>query len=97
VFGIQEPGPSGFAFWQRYYDWQGLTETFFSVVGEPVRMEIIGECEPGRLEDDARRKREDPEFPFWREPYFMGRYFKPFRSIDALPGRGVVGMEFTKQ
>jgi hypothetical protein len=33
-------------------------------------------------------------YPFWREGYMMGRNFQEYATIDALPGEGVVAMEF---
>jgi hypothetical protein len=33
-------------------------------------------------------------YPFWREGYMMGRHFRAYPSIDALPGEGVVALEF---
>ena len=36
-------------------------------------------------------------YPFWREPYMMAQEYRDFDSLDALPGMGVVGLEFHKR
>jgi hypothetical protein len=55
---------------------------------------VYGECEPGFFGRNAQQKMRGLPYPFWREGYMMGRHFQVFPSIDALPGEGVVALEF---
>lgn len=86
----------GFVFWQRFYDPALLRERFFAVLGEPSRCEVYGEKIPGTFQKNAAQKRANPYYPYWREPYMMGQEYTRFESIEALPGEGVVALEFVK-
>jgi len=39
----------------------------------------------------------DDNYPFYKEPYIVGRNFRLFNEIDELPGLGVIAMEFIKK
>jgi SAM-dependent methyltransferase len=95
-FGLLEPDKSGFVFWQRFYDQQLLQERIFSITGLPNRKIVYGEKKAGALINNASRKRADPMYPIWREPYMMGQDYGYFKSIADLPGQGVIAMEFVK-
>ena len=86
----------GFVFWQRYYDEAALAKRIWSVTGPPSRVRIYGETEVGNYDENVRRKRSDPGYPFWREPVMMAKEYREFRCIGDLVGMGVIGMEFTK-
>jgi SAM-dependent methyltransferase len=86
----------GFVYWQRYYDEEALAKRIWSITGRPTSMKILGERRPGSYDDNVRRKRTDPTYPYWREPIMMAREYSLFPSFDDLPGMGVVAMEFTK-
>ena len=86
----------GFVFWQRFYDPTLLRERLFSVLGEPVRCEVYGETVAGAFQKNATQKRSNPFYPYWREPYMMGQEYARFASVEALPGEGVVALEFVK-
>ena len=66
----------------------------FSILGEPRLMTVYGESEPGYFGRNAQQKMRGLPYPFWREGYMMGRHFRTYPSIDALPGEGVVALEF---
>jgi hypothetical protein len=36
------------------------------------------------------------QYPVWREPYMMATEYRTFPSLEALPGEGVVVLEFVK-
>jgi SAM-dependent methyltransferase len=95
-YGLLEPDKSGFVFWQRFYDQQLLQERIFSITGQPGREIVYGEKKAGAIFSNTERKRADPEYPFWREPYMMGQEYGCFKSIADLPGQGVIAMEFVK-
>jgi SAM-dependent methyltransferase len=95
-YGIIGKGADGSTFWQRFYDEQLLKERVFSVTGPPQRMKIFCENTPGLFLKSANRKRSDRFYPFWREPWMVGREYRFFDSIHELPGEGVIAMEFVK-
>jgi SAM-dependent methyltransferase len=93
-YNLSTPDAEGRYFFQRFYDASSLRERVFSVLGEPRHMTVYGECEPGFFGRNAQQKMRGLPYPFWREGYMMGRHFQIFPSIDALPGEGVVALEF---
>jgi SAM-dependent methyltransferase len=95
-YGVLEPDKSGFVFWQRFYDQPLLQERIFSITGQPHRKIVYGEKKAGTIIENMRRKRADPKYPAWREPYMMGQEYGCFKSISDLPGQGVIAMEFVK-
>jgi SAM-dependent methyltransferase len=95
-YGLLEPDKSGFVFWQRFYDTSLLQERIFNITGQPCRNIVYGEKKAGTIIEDTRRRRAEPEYPVWREPYMMGQEYGCFRSIADLPGQGVIAMEFVK-
>jgi SAM-dependent methyltransferase len=95
-YGLLKSDSRGYVFWQRYYDEAALESRIFNITGLPKRLSIYGEIEKGTFSRNAVHKRASRTYPFWREPLFMGRGFKYFDSIQALPGEGVIAMEFLK-
>ncbi|GAO03153.1 hypothetical protein PSR1_02036 [Anaeromyxobacter sp. PSR-1] len=94
-YGLLPRDAEGFVFAQRFYDARLVAETFASACGLPRRQEIFGERQPGLFVEDRRRKwigQARPE----REPYAMATEWARFPSVDALPGVGVVALEFVK-
>lgn len=88
--------PNGFVFLQYLYDKRLLQEKIFSVTGPPNRFAIYGEKHAGFLRRNLDSKA-SPRYPFWREPYIMGKEFCYFDSITDLPGEAVIAMEFIKR
>jgi SAM-dependent methyltransferase len=95
-YGLATPDEDGNFFFYRLYDDRSLEERIFSVTGPPLRRVIYGERSPGTLLRNLDRKMADPLYPYWREPYMMGRDFCYFKCLDDLPGDGVIGLEFEK-
>jgi SAM-dependent methyltransferase len=95
-YHLTRPDADGHYFFQRFYDASSLKERVFGVLGAPSEMAVYGEREPGYFGRNAEQKMRGLPYPFWREPYMMGRHFQIYPSIDALPGEGVVAMEFVK-
>ena len=93
-YNLSRPDADGRYFFQRFYDAASLRERVFSVLGEPRLMTVYGEREPGYFGRNAQQKMRGLPYPFWREPYMMGRQFQIYPSIDALPGEGIVALEF---
>jgi hypothetical protein len=93
-YNLSRPDARGRFFFQRFYDPASLRERVFSVLGEPRQVTVYGEREPGYFGRNAQKKMRGLPYPFWREPYMMGRHFQTYPSIDALPGEGVVALEF---
>jgi SAM-dependent methyltransferase len=93
-YGLSQPDQQGRYFFQRFYDEPSLRDRVFSVLGQPRAMTVYGEREPGYFARNAERKMRGLPYPFWREPYMMGRHFQVYPSIAGLPGEGVVAMEF---
>jgi len=97
-YGLLEPDAEGFVFWQRYYDADSLRSRVFSIAGEPSRCEVYGELAAGSFQRNAHAKRAlGVSYPFWREPYWVSREFRPFRTVDELPGEGVIGLTFVRR
>ena len=95
-YGLLNRNEDGFFFFQRYYDQQLLQERIFRITGPPCRFSIYGEIRPGLYRQNMEAKISDPNYPSWREPYMMGEDYSYFKSVDNLPGVGVIGMEFIK-
>ena len=93
-YNLAGPDSEGRFFFQRFYDASSLRERVFSVLGEPSQTMVYGESEPGYFGRNAQQKMRGLPYPFWREGYMMGRHFQIYPSIDALPGEGVVALEF---
>ena len=96
-YGVLKPGEDGHVFWQRFYDEALLKDRIFKTTGAPALMRIFGEKEPGALQANAREKRTQRYYPFWRECYMVARDYQMFDSIRSLPGEGVCAMEFVKR
>lgn len=92
-YGLATPDAEGRYFFQRFYDAASLRARVLSVLGEPRRMVVYGEREPGFFGRNAEAKMRGLPYPFWREGFMMGRHFQNYPSIDALPGEGVVALE----
>jgi SAM-dependent methyltransferase len=95
-YGLVTPDEGGNFFFYRLYDERSLEERIFSVTGQPRRRVIYGEKSRGTLLRNLDRKMADPLYPYWEEPYMMGRDFGYFKSLGDLPGDGVIGLEFEK-
>jgi len=95
-YGLPVPREEEFSFLQQYYDDALLRELVYSVAGEPRRIAIYGEKREGFFRRYVNGARSDPYYPRWRDPYRMGKEFAEFGSIAALPGEGVIAMEFVK-
>jgi SAM-dependent methyltransferase len=93
-YNLSTPDSQGRYFFQRFYDAASLRSRIFSVLGEPREITVYGEIEPGYFGRNAQQKMRGLPYPFWREGYMMGRHFQLYPSIDALPGEGVVALEF---
>lgn len=96
TYELLEADENGFVFWQRYYDEELIRQRIFSVAGEPHRFGIYGEKQANTYNQDATRKRTDPYYPYWREPYMMGLEYEFKNQLSDLPGMGVIAMEFVK-
>lgn len=95
-YGLVTPDAEGNFFFYRLYDERSLEERIFSVTGPPRRRSIYGERSCGILLRNLDRKMADPLYPYWEEPFMMGRDFHYFESLGDLPGDGVIGLEFEK-
>jgi len=96
-YGALSPESDGYTFWQRYYDEERLREVIFNITGAPVRRAVYGERSFGLFYRNASMKRLlGPLYPFWRESYMMATEYRYFKTIDELPGEGVVMLEFVK-
>jgi predicted SAM-dependent methyltransferase len=96
-FGLQRPDEKGFFFLQYVYDEALLQERFYSVLGTPTRHGVCGEIDKGSLRHGLIRKWSGAKYPRWKEPYKMAREFQRYKSVEDLPGEGVVVMEFEKK
>jgi SAM-dependent methyltransferase len=96
-YNLARPDSQGRFFFQRFYDASSLRERVLSILGEPSQMTVYGESEPGYFGRNAQQKMKGLPYPFWREGYMMGRHFRRYPSIDALPGEGVVALEFARE
>lgn len=96
-YGVLNPGDDGYTFWQRYYDLERMESTIYSITGMPARIAVYGENNRGFFFRNATMKRLlGSLYPFWREPYMMATEYRYFKTIDELPGEGVVMLEFVK-
>lgn len=95
-YGLLKPNANNFVFGQRFYNEKLLQKNIFSIAGNPIRSAVYGEKEPGMFIENREQKVSNPAYPYWREPYMMGKHFGYFTSIDDLPAWGVIAMEFLK-
>jgi len=95
-YGLLAPDGEGFVFGSTCYDDQMLRERFFAVAGEPARISVYGERTAGSFFRNRSEKIGNPDYPFWREPYMVGREYRRFGAIEELPGIGIAAMEFMK-
>lgn len=98
VYNLPAADGGDYVFFQRFYDLRLLNDRIFCVTGLPRQQAIFGEKAAGRHQTAMIQKMATytTTFPFWEEPVVMGREFARFPSISALPGEGVVAMEFVK-
>jgi SAM-dependent methyltransferase len=97
-FGTLSPEPDGYTFWQRFYDEKRLRSVVFDITGPPRRSVVYGERRYGLFFRNACAKRLlGILYPFWKEPYMIAREYCGFPDITALPGEGVIILEFVKQ
>jgi SAM-dependent methyltransferase len=94
-YQLGPPRPDGWYFSQRIHDLRSLRETFYSVLGEPLAVEVFGERAPGLFIADRAAKNAG-RASRWREPLSVARDWARFPSVDALPGWGVAGLVFAK-
>jgi hypothetical protein len=95
-YGLQAADAEGFVFGQRFYDEALLRERFHALMGRPLRQAIYGERQCGTLQSNRAEKAAGGHYPYWREPHFMARTCSFYDKVAALPGWGVIGMEFVK-
>lgn len=95
-YELIETDHEGFVFWQRYYDDALLDQSIFSITGQPSYYEIFAEKKSGNYESNVYEKRTNPNYPYWREPYMMSQEYEYRKDLSALPGMGVIAMEFIK-
>lgn len=95
-YGLQT-SDDGWFFFQRYYDANMLQDRIFSSIGTPVDFSLYGEKVHGSLKASLQRRRSDPSYPYWREPWMMAREWRRYDRIKELPGEGVIMMLFQKR
>jgi SAM-dependent methyltransferase len=96
-YGLLSPDEEGFVFGSTFYDERMLRERFYGVAGEPERAAVYGERVAGSFFRNRSEKIANPDYPFWKEPYMMGRDYGRFGSVGELPGVGVAAMEFIRK
>jgi SAM-dependent methyltransferase len=94
-YGLLVPDEEGFVFGQRFYDEPTLRERVFARIGTPRRSAILGERVPGTAFADRERKLLG-RANLAREPFSAATDYTRFPSLDALPGVGVIALEFEK-
>lgn len=94
-YGVLQPHENGGFFFQRFYS-AALVHDLQAITGAPLVSEIWGERERGWLQDNFDRKRRNPAYPVWREPYDIAKNWRKFDSIDTLPGEGVFCAVYSK-
>lgn len=94
-YGLLDADADGFVFWQRYYD-EARLQAIFAITGVPVARALYAERVRGTYDADVLAKRTKTFFPIWREPLSTARAYTYQDNIAALPGMGVVTLEFIK-
>jgi SAM-dependent methyltransferase len=96
-FNVLTTDKTGYTFFQLIFDEQQLHENIYAVAGKPSRVAIYGEKQPGFLQHQLHQRwNAGHTYPFWREPYMMSHEFRFYDRVSALPGEGVIGLEFVK-
>ena len=95
-YGVLDAEADGYTFWQRFYDRDELTETFYGICGQPTQIAVYGERRKGEFYLNTCVKRSTNHYSFWFEPLRMLRGYQRYESVDALPGEGVILMVFQK-
>jgi SAM-dependent methyltransferase len=94
-YGLLPTDADGWSFGQRVHDAASLDATLRATTGAPSAVEVFGERVAGAFVADRARKASGG-VALWKEPLRVARDYARFASIDALPGWGVVGLEFQK-
>jgi len=95
-YGLLHADDGGFVFGQRFYDQKLLDEHIHAVVGAPSRSAIFGEKVAGTFFLNRQKKLSEPNYPFWKEAWYMATQYQHMDRVDDLPGLGVVAFEFVK-
>jgi SAM-dependent methyltransferase len=94
-YGLLVPDDEGFVFGQRFYDEITLRERVFARIGTPRRSAVLGERVRGTAFADRDLKLLG-RANLAREPLSAAADYAHFPSPDALPGVGVIALEFEK-
>ena len=95
-YNLVERNEAGRFFFQHFIDQKMIDEQIFPITGQPNSCKIYGEETPGFFSSIVNVKMKTTLYPFWKEPYIMGRNYVSFSSISQLPGEGILCMEFVK-
>jgi SAM-dependent methyltransferase len=87
-YGLHQATEGDGYFFQRFYSPRQIRD-LESITGAPLAREVWGERQNGWLQASFERKRLNPAYPVWREPYDMAANWRQFDTIEALPGEGV--------
>lgn len=85
----------GFYFGQKFYSEELLEERIFATTGFPSCKKIYGEKIAGAFFRN-RQWKFYPDYPLFKESFFVYRDYRFFSRISDLPGIGVIAMEFVK-
>jgi len=97
-YGLPVPkNDRGYFFLQRFYDQSLVEDRIYKTIGEPVHFSVFGEKHIGFFRRNMGEKWSNPNYPYWQEPYIMGKEYRYFSKIADLSGEGVIGMEFIKK
>lgn len=96
-YGLATSKKKGKYFFQRIYDASSLKKRITESIGvKPTNFEIWGETEAGWFDKYIKRWIKYGLAETVYDPWYMVTKYKRYKTIDELPGLGVIGLVFKK-
>lgn len=95
MYNLYNKTDNGYHFFQRFYDKSMLEQSLFKVFGKPIEVDLIGEKQSGLFQKMIDQKISG-SYNFTMELNNYNEIFSSYKTIDQLPGIGVVSLLFKK-
>jgi SAM-dependent methyltransferase len=97
VYALGPPRGQDGSFFQRWYDERAIASRLLEPLGPvEIHVEWFGERVPGRFAEYERDWLERGRQRTVDDPREIADWYTPYRSWDAMPGRGVCGIVLRK-
>lgn len=98
VYGLNNSQQNNKYFFQRIYDDETMKSRLLNQIDNFTILdkEIFGEINPTFYSDYEKRWKQNGFSETVKDPFYISKYFKRFKSTDELPGVGVIGIAIRK-